>query len=301
MRQKAFTVIVLTMALCSLCQPQRSCAAPPPFKVPADWIAPVLIQVTALDVNGKPIAGAAFVVHDVANHVSQDPDQVGRLSDADGKVQYHVYRSSVYYVQVGAESYFPSEIRKVVRTGDFVPITFHLRRKPLPSYPVTTVRATIQDKNGKPIAGAFFDVSTASGQGLSNLRGLTDLASDPHGHVESTVRTGGVLRVKVQAYGYDAMDKKVRSKPGVVPIVFVLRRNGGPLSVIQEVGYSTTGSRTMAGSSKYESLFSSWVETSSMTAPASERNECRVPGLSVRLWPGLSVTGRPSMVSSTTP
>ena len=189
----------------------------------------VLIQVTVLDAQKHPVAGAGFDVHDAAHRLLEDPDEVARCSDEKGEISYHVPQSGAYYIQAFAESYLPSEVKKVVSTAKVISVTFVMKRAALPTYPITTIRATIVDTKKHPVVCAFFDTYSASGRDTHNLRGLDDLASDSHGHVEKTIRAGGVLHIRVMAGGYDSVETIVRAKPGVIPIVIVLKRNGDPL------------------------------------------------------------------------
>ena len=220
MRRKLFALLLLVPALQWLSGSRPCPAAMPGY---------VQIQVTALDVQGKPVAEATFQVFDAAHHQLEDPDEVIYFSSEDGKVSYNIPKRGMYYVQVFADSYLPSEMKKVVPAADFVPVTFHLKRAPLPSHLVTTIRATVLDQHRHPMAGAFFRVSSASSRDTHNLPGPGDYESDRQGHVEKTVPADGLLHVRVMAGGYDPVEKVVRAKPGVVSLVFVLRRNGEPL------------------------------------------------------------------------
>ena len=240
MRQKLLILALLILALPLISIPPRCSAAPSPrlpMEDPIEFQAPVLVQVTVLDTRGNPIPSAVFAVFDAAHHRLGSSDEMLHASDANGKVSYRIFRSSTYYIQVLADSYLPSDIQKVVSKANVISVTFHLKRAPLPSYPLTMIRATVLDVKRHPIAVAFFDVTSNRSRNTYNLRGPSDLASDPHGHVQTMIRAGGVVHVRVQALGYDASEKIVRAKPGIISLTFILRRNGQPLTMQEDVSH----------------------------------------------------------------
>ncbi len=240
MKNIIFSLSLMLLIWEILSSPQCCSAAPLqrfPLHTPAALQAPIYVQATILDYQNKPIYGAAFVVYDAAHRQLDDPDQVARGSGFDGKVSYHIRRSASYYIQAFAEAYLPSNTIKAVPNSDIISVTFHLKHSPIPHYLLTTVRATILDAKRHPIAVAFFDVSYTSKRNTNNFLATNAPVSDDYGHAEKTVRAGGVLHVRVQAYGYNPAEKIIRAKPGIISLTFILRRNGQPLSAIVDVSH----------------------------------------------------------------
>lgn len=180
------------------------------------------ITVTFRDTQQRPIKCASFGVRDAARHILEDPLATVYLSGDDGKVEYNIPSRDMYTIQGYAGGYLPKEVQVASKTGH-LSVVMILKRAPLPAYPITTVRATILNTRRQSIPQAGLLIFNTKGKDLGNLMGSPDLLADNQGQIEKTVRAGGTCIVQASAGNYRPAEIKVKSKPGIITLVFVLK------------------------------------------------------------------------------
>ncbi len=146
----------------------------------------ITVNATLLDTAQRPITGGGILVSDADHHALSSPDEVSHFSGFQGQVTVYVIApdpsSDTYYIQGSAQGYLPTTIQ-VTSAEQIISVTIVLEPKPLPSYPLTTVRAKIVEENGQPIPWAMVYILDASGNYLDNWFD-DDTLTDKQGEVE---------------------------------------------------------------------------------------------------------------------
>ncbi len=189
----------------------------------ADSVKMVTIQAKVLDSHQHPVKGATLTIHDANHNLMEDPGLLWMMSGTDGKVNKQVAMSGTYYVQADANGYLPRETKVECRSR-IISILFMLKRAPLPTYSLTTIRAKILDSRKQPIPYADLFVFDKSGHDLGNLFAPFSV-SGKDGRIEKTIRSGGIYRIQASAPYYRPAEVNVRSKPGIISLVFRLKPN----------------------------------------------------------------------------